>query len=426
SPIQPDKAVVGLRQLLDAYGLDEDTPAIFFLHLICPNVEPSEFSKTEINHLPFKQVMGEVLDRLLKAFKQAQEEEELQLKEAIFQALDDILTNLKNSERFVFDQLLEKLKTKLNQDPILSKWLETPDALSRLRTYIINYQSSNTVLTQRVARPAVATLALPQHPEGYFLALAERISRKLFSQHHVNKILYIQVPELEPVIMDNDWLCRMDMALLRNPPQLDALRETIVQCMVGCDLPLLIWHNNDATGHERVKQIKTWLNERNLDENRIIDLGLKSTDSLSHLFQPTKLVELMPDELAELLLAKLDNLNISIKLLPDNVDICRDISEKFEHYLLSYLWEGVSEKLEMPNLIIGLDRELQFSQQMKEKNLDQQLRDLLEKNSNTKSYATVLNEVVRKFFDTFMGQHRAELQGLAQAHLKGLQEGDKQ
>ncbi|NEO48358.1 MAG: ATP-binding protein, partial [Moorea sp. SIO4A3] len=252
TPIQPD-AVVGLRELLDAYGLDEDTPAIFFLHLICPNVEPSEFSKTEINHLPFKQVMGEVLDRLLKAFKQAQEEEELQLKEAIFQALDDILTNLKNSERFVFDQLLEKLKTKLNQDPILSKWLETPDALSRLRTYIINYQSSNTVLTQRVARPAVATLALPQHPEGYFLALAERISRKLFSQHHVNKILYIQVPELEPVIMDNDWLCRMDMALLRNPPQFDALEETIVQCMVGCDLPLLIWHNNDPTGHERVK-----------------------------------------------------------------------------------------------------------------------------------------------------------------------------
>lgn len=426
TPIQPEKAVVGLRELLDAYGLDEDTPVILILHLICPNIESGEFSKTEINHLPFKQVMGEVLDRLIKAFKQTQEEEELQLEQAIYQALDDILNNLKNNEKFVFDQLLEKLRAQLNQDSVFSKWLETPDAPSRLRTYIVNYQSSNTVLTQRVARPAVETLALPLHPERYFFALAEHISRELLSQNHVNKILYIQVPELEPVIIENDWLCRMDMALLRNPPRLDALRETIVQCIVGCDIPILILHNNDATGHERVKQIKTWLNERNLDENRIIDLGLNSTDSPSTVFQATKLVELMPDELAELLLNQLNNLNIPVKFLPVNVDIRRDIGQKFEQLLLSYLWEGVSEKLQMPGLLGLLDQELQFTQQMKKQNLDEQLRCLLQQKSYTKSYATVLNEVVRQFFNNFMGQHRADIQGLAQAHLKHLHEGYEQ
>lgn len=426
TPIQPEKAVVGLRELLDAYGLDEDTPVILFLHLICPNIESGEFSKTEINHLPFKQVMGEVLDRLIKSFKQAQEEEELQLEKAIYQTLDKILNHLKNDERFVFDQLLEKLRSQLNQDPVFSKWLETPDAPIRLRTYIIDYQSSNTVLTQRVARPAVETLALPLHPERYFFALAEHISRELLTQHHVNKILYIQVPELEPVIIENDWLCRMDMALLRNPPKLDALRETIVQCMVGCDLPILILHNNDATGHERVKQIKTWLNERNLDESHIIDLGLNSTDSPSSLFQPTKLVELMPDELAELLLNQLNNLNISIKFLPVNVDIRRDIGQKFEQLLLSYLWEGVSEKLQIPGLLGLLDRELQFTHQMKEQNLDEQLRYLLQQKSYTKSYATILNEVVRQFFDNFMGQHCADIQDLAQAHLKRLYKGYEQ
>lgn len=423
TPIQPEKAVVGLCELLDTYGLDEDTPVILFLHLICPNIESGEFSKTEINHIPFKQVMGEVLDRLINAFKQAQEEEELQLEQEIFQALDDILNNLKNNERFVFDQLLEKLRAQLNQNPVFSKWLETPDASSRLRTYIVNYQSSNTVLTQRVARPAVETLALPLHPERYFFALAEHISPELLTQHHVNKILYIQVPELEPVIIENDWLCRMDMALLRNPPRLDALRETIVQCLDGCDLPILILHNNDTTGHERVKQIKVWLKERNLDENRIIDLGLNSTDSPSTVFQPTKLVELMPDELAEWLLNQLNNLSIPVKFLPVNVDIRRDISQKFEQLLLSYLWEGVSEKLQMPRLLGLLDKELQFTQQMKEQNLDEQLRYLLQQKSYTKSYATVLNEVVRHFFDNFMGQRRADIQGLAQAHLKRLHEG---
>ena len=424
TPIQPEKAVVGLRELLDAYGLDEDTPVVLFLHLICPNIESGEFSKTEINHLPFKQVIGEVLDRLIKAFKQAQEEEELQLEKTIFQALDDILNNLKNNERFVFDQLLEKLRTQLNQDPVLSKWLETPDALSRLRTYIINYQnqSSNTVLTQRVARPVVETLALPLHPERYFFALAEHISPELLTQHHVNKILYIQIPELEPVIIENDWLCRMDMALLRNPPKSDALRETILQCVVGCDLPILILHNNDATGHEQVKQIKAWLNKENLDENRIIDLGLNSTDSPKTAFQPTKLVELMPDELAELLLNQLNNLSIPVKFLPVNVDIRRDIGQKFEQLLLSYLWEGVSEKLQIPGLLGLLDIKLQFTHQMKEQDLDEQLRNLLQQKSSTKSYATVLNEVVRKFFDSFMGQHREDIQGLAQAHLKGLHE----
>lgn len=424
TPIQPEKVVVGLRELLDAYGIDEDTPVILFLHLICPNIESGEFSKTEINHIPFKQVIGEVLDRLLKAFNQAKEEQELQLEKEVFQALDNILNNLKNDEKFVFDQLLEKLRAQLNQDPVLSKWLETPNATSRLRTYIINYQSSNTVLTQRVARLTVETLALPLHPKSYFFALAESISNKLFVQHHVNKIFYIQVPELEPVIIENDWLCRMDMALLRNPPKLEALRDTIIQCVVSCDLPIIILHNNDATGNERVKQIKTWLTERNLEENRIIDLGLNSTDDQSTVFQPIKLVELMPDELASILLNQLNKHNIPIKFLPtDNTDICKEISKKFEQLLLSYLWSGISEKLQLPQLLLHLDSELQFTNQMVQQNLDKELRDLLQEKSHTKSYATVLNEVVTQFFNDFMGKHRTDIQKIVQKHLKHLNEG---
>jgi hypothetical protein len=151
APIKSEQAVIGLREFLDVYEIDEKTPAVVFLHLVCPNIEPGEFSKTEINHLPFKQVMGEVLNRLLQAFNQAREEQELQLEQTIFQALDKILDSLKENERFVPDQLLEKLRTYLNQEPIFAKWLQEPDVSERLQTYITRYQTQNTLLTQRVS-----------------------------------------------------------------------------------------------------------------------------------------------------------------------------------------------------------------------------------------------------------------------------------
>lgn len=421
APIQPDRAVIGLREFLDAYGIDEETPAIVFLHLVCPNIESGEFSKTEINHLPFKQVMGEVLDRVLRSFNQAREEQELQLEQTIFQMLDKILDSLKENERFVFDQLLEKLRTRLSQEATFAEWLQSPDASERLRTYITRYQSQNAVLTQRVARPAEGVLVLPGHPDRYFSIQAEHVSQDILTQNHVNKILYVQVPALESVIIENGWLCRMDMALLRTAPRMEALQAALIQCVVGSEVPILVLRDGDIQSLAEFEQMRGWLSDRHLDESQIIDLGLGKTDDSGEI--PARLVGMMPEELSAWVLAQLQVLQIPTKFLPVSMDIRREISQRFEQLLLSYLWEGVSQRLEMSRLLGDLDRQLQFTQAMQTQTIDQQIQGQLYEAEGTQSYGVVLDKAVRQFFEHFLNQHGAEIQELTQTHLQHLQGG---
>ncbi|RIK78159.1 ATP-binding protein [candidate division KSB1 bacterium] len=421
APIKPDDPVLGLRGLMDAYDLTEDTPLALFLHLICPNIESNEFSKTEINHLPFKQVLGELMGQLLVALKQTREEAELRLEQTVFKMLDTILSELDENERFVFDQLLEKLCAKLSQDLALSKWLETPDAQSRLRTYITNYQSRNTTLTHHVARPAAGTLSIPLHSDRHFTVLTEHLSQDLLTKHHVNKILYLQVRELEPVVIENGWLCQMDMALLRNLTDIDKLQDGLMQCLVRSELPLMVLHNADDAGRDLVKQMRTWLNEKQLDTNRIIDLGLGVADGTYDSNQLTKLVEMMPSELAAWLIRRFKNLAIPLKSLPTDADIRRDIQKRFEEFILAHLWEGLSLKFEVTRLLADLDRQLHFTEAMIKQTLDRQLRNRLEKESCSESYAIGLEDVVGEFFESFMYENGPHFQELVQAHMTRIQ-----
>ncbi|HYT42002.1 MAG TPA: ATP-binding protein, partial [Methylomirabilota bacterium] len=101
TPGYPAEPVLGLRGLLDAYSINEDAPFIFFFHLICPNIEHTEFSKTEINHLPFEKMLGEALDQLMTEVRRANEDDELRLQQTIFQVVDRILMTLSEKERFI-------------------------------------------------------------------------------------------------------------------------------------------------------------------------------------------------------------------------------------------------------------------------------------------------------------------------------------
>jgi len=426
APIQFDEPVLGLRGLLDTYGLLDDTPVVLFLHLICPNAEHNEFSKTEINHLPFKQVLGNVLDQLLMALKRAQEYEELRLEQAVFQALDAILGELDPDERFVFDQLLEKLRARLSRDPALATWLETPDALGRLRAYIANYQSRNAVLTTHVARPAEGILSIPLHPNRHFSVLAEHVSRELLSQHHVNKMLYVELRELEPVVVENGWLCRMDMALLQNPPSPDGLQEALLQCVVGSDLPIMVLHNADEAGHAVVEQMRAWLEEHSMNTARIVDLGLNTVDGLDNDTQPTTLMEMMPGELADWLMARFEVLGIPLKSLPTDTDIRRDIRQRFERLLLGHLWEGISQRLAVTSLLDDLHKQLNLTETMIDQALDEQLKHCLVQESCAKSYAVVLEEVVGEFFESFMREHGTSVQELVRTHLARMRGGWRQ
>jgi hypothetical protein len=416
APSQPDKVVCGLRDLLDVYGITEETPALVFFHLICPSVASSEFSKMEIDHLPFKQKIGEVLDRLLRSFNQARDERELQLEQTIFRALDEIVAALKENERFVFDQLLEKLRTRLSAEPSLAEWLRSPDALAQLPIYISNYQIQNTVLTQRVARPTEGIIVLPGHPDRYFSIQAEHLSPDILTQNHANKILYVRVPELEPVILENGWLCRMDMALIRNSPRQDGLQETLIQSVIGSNVPILVLRDGDSQGVAIIDRMREWLRAKNLDENRIIDLGsIVGSGRVS-----TKLVGMMPDELLEWVLDRLHSLNIPPKFLPITTDIRREVGQRFEQLLLGYLWTGMSQRLKMSEFLNDLDRQFKFTQTMQDLTLDRRIESQLQDANGTQSYRFVLERVLDEFFEQFLGEHEAEIKNLTQAHLQHL------
>jgi|GEM_PF-1928579 len=418
APIQPDNAAIGLREFLDLYGIDEDAPVVFFLHLICPTVEPGEYSKTEINHLPFKQAIGEALDRLLRAFIQAQEDQQLQLERTIFQALDAILNELKANERFAVDQLLEKLRSRLSQDPALADWLQTADAAARLSAYLSQYQSQNQRLNQRVARAAAGTIVLPLHPNRHFSIPVDHLSQTLLTQNHVSKLLWIQVPELEPVALDNGWLCRLDLALLRATSGIEALQATLLQCAASSELPILVLRNGDGPSLERVKQLRREFAERQLDASRIVDLSQGLTADSSQV--PARLLAMMPDELFAWVQTQLERLQLAAKFLPLPADIRQDISQRFEQFLLSYLWDGIGQQLVMPDWLSELDRHLHFTQAMQTQALDRHIQQQLQTTDATQSYSAVLATVVAAFFQDFLTQHRPELQRLTQTHLQQL------
>ncbi len=423
TPMQPNEPVLGLRGLLDAYNLREDTPFVLFLHLVCPNIEHTEFSKTEVNHLPFEKALVGMLDQLLTELRQTREEEELRLEQSIFQVLDAILQALGANERFIFEQLVERLRERLSQNQALADWFNRPDAISRLRIYIESYQSINPVITRYVARPAEGILNIPSHPEHHFAVLAEHLSRDLLAEHHVNKILHVQARELEPVIIENGWLCQMDMALLRNPPGLDGLEEAVVQCVSRSDLPILVLHNADETGDALVEQMRTWLRKRQLDDARIIDLGLRKGRASDAAPRPTKLVEMMPSELATWLVERFKVLHISRKSMPSDSDIRRDIGKHFERLLQEYLLERIGQRVGVTNLVIDLDKRLSYTQLMMDEALDERLKHLLEQESLLESYTTVREDVLREFFESYMDRHGAEVRRLEQAWLAQRQGG---
>jgi hypothetical protein len=412
-PARPDQPALGLRGLLDAYGIAEDQPLALFLHLICPSVEHHEFSKTEINHLPFKQALGQLLDKLLAGLLRAGEEEELRLEQAVFTALDTILGDLDPQERFVFEQLLERLRLRLGQNPELSAWLQRPEAPARLQGYITSYQARNTEIVQHVARPAEGVLAIPLHPDRHLSVRAQHISRELLAHHHVNKLLYIQARELEPVVIENGWLCQLDAALLHNPPGAEGLQASLLRCVAATSLPVLALHDANSAGQATVAQLRAWLDERGLDPARVIDVGLGAAPGE----QATRLMQLMPKELFAWLHGRLSTLGIPAKALPPDADVRREIRERFDQLLRGQLWEGVAQQLAIPRLLDDLDRQVQLAGMMRGAALDQQLKQRLEQDASQKTYAVVLDELVETFFETVMRAHGAEIQAIVRQHL---------
>lgn len=407
APVQPNQSVMGLRGILDAYELRENTPLVLFVHLICPNIEHNDFSKTEINHLPFKEQLGKLLDGLLETFKQSRDEEELKLERIIFQSIDDILDKLDIEEKFAVGQLIEKLQIKLQKKSNLISWLDRPDALTRLRIYVTRYQNKNPEFALRLVHQPVGLISLPLHPKGHLTLSTEQLSSNLLEQYYVSKIIYSQVQELEQTIIDNGWLCRMDMALLHNSQTANELKTALLDCVRACDLPIIVIHNVSKNNQNIVAQMISWLEQSNLDKSRIIDLGLHPSTDIK---QPTRLTEMMSGELKIWMIEQFELVNIPIKYLPYKEELCQTISKKFEQLMLGYLWEGIAQKLEVTEVLENLDRQLNFTQGMITQKLEQQIKDKLHEQSENKPYTIVINEVVEVFFKAFINKNKNQIQ----------------
>jgi len=416
APIRPEEPVIGLRGFMDAYGFTEDVPVMLYLHLICPTVEHAEYSKTEINHLPFKEVLASALDQILNQLIQAGQEKESAIEQTIYQALDKILEGLKPDERFVPDQLLEKLRIRLNQESELNAWLDAPGVIERLRAYIAKYQTIKPVITHWARSSNEVTV--PLHPDKYFSIPAEQVNSDLIKAYHVNKIIYVNSREIEPVVIENGWLCEMDMALLRNPSNPADLESVIVHCLSSGTHPLLILHNADDSGKDVVNQIRGFFEKRKMPSSRIVDLGLIVENNQVNASQPNRLVQFMPSELARWITVRLVELGIPIKVLPTDADIHKDIKRQFEHLLLSHFWDGMSHHLQVASLLNEIDQAFDIAYMMQENKLDQQLQEKMLSNSCKDSYETSTKELIKQFYMDFMSKHEGSLHSIVQSHLK--------
>jgi hypothetical protein len=408
SPMQPTELVLGLRGLLDTYSMREDTPFVLFLHLICPTIEHNEFSKTEINHLPFKKVLGQAIDTVLRALQQGQEEEEMHLEQAVFQALNAILHSLTEGEKFVPEQLLETVRLQLGRDLHLVHWLERPDVLDRLRSYIATYQVRYPEIRTYIARQADVLLYLPSHPRHYFSIPIDHLSQNLLERHCVNKILYIQERELEPVVIANNWLCQMDMALLQLPSSA-ALEETLLFCATESDLPLLVLHNGDASGYLLMEQIAGWLKRQHINQHRIVDLQPDKGNSAS--ISPTKR---MPHELGAWLFSRLAARGITLKYVPAEGQLRRDIRTRFDQHLHEYIVNTMEHHFSLAQLMIALEQKFFYAQLMSDASLDVRVKRLQQQDMSTESYTVVVDTIVEDFFAWFMTNHGRQIQQMEQ------------
>jgi hypothetical protein len=402
-PAQPEEPVLGLRGFLDVYGYTEETPIILFLHLISPNLETNEFSKTEINHVPYKQILGNMLDQLCTELREQQEERELQLEKNIYQILNVVLQDIRGNERFIPDQLREKVRTHLLKNPLYAFWLSRPEAPARLQTYITNYLIRNDRFAQAVARPVIGTITIPLRPDRYFAISTEYLSKEIFTSHHVNKILYVQERALEEVVIGNHWLSRLDMALLHHPQEGEGLRSIVIQSILKSGLSVLVWHNADEAGQNLVTQMRAWINERHIDTQRLIDLGLHIVPD-----QPTQLIAMMPGEQIAWLQQRLEELHIPLKALPLDHDLRHDISQRLEDLFFGRLMERLNRN--RSDLYRDFDMQFRIVEMLKQEQLDIVIKQHLLQSECMDTYDTVVNTLVNKFFQKLLLQYSGGIQ----------------
>src|SRR5262249_28467013 len=154
-------------------------------------IKHHEYSKTEIDHLPFKEDLGRLLDHVVTELRRQQEEDALELEETTSQIIATILSEVKPRDGFILLQLLAQLRRRSQDHRQYIAWLKRVDAPVRLQNALVQYLNANAMLSQSIAQPPMSMLTVPLHPDRHFQLATEHLSQEVLDKHSVNKILYI-------------------------------------------------------------------------------------------------------------------------------------------------------------------------------------------------------------------------------------------
>lgn len=410
-PNKPNETVVGLREFMEAYGFMDTTPIFLFLHLICPNIVKTEFSKTEIEVLPFKKALVELLNQLLAQIKEIDYEAERQFEDKVNTALNEICNDIKPGERFVIEQILYKLRLVLSNDPSIKDKVTGPESLEKLRSLLLSNEIFKNILNQLVIQNTSRSITVPIHPNRDINVPLKHLSAQLLKQNRVGKILYIQTRELEPMIIENGWLCKLDMALLRNPPLEKDLEATISQCAERTSLPFVVLHDSDTVGKILINKVQKIFQriDNNQNRYRVIDIGVHQSESFDEKTQPSHLVEMLPNQIFDLLITGLNTNNISYKTFPSDTIMSKDLHEKIAELLKNYLLEKAFYRFDIPKLVNEIDNYFQISTAISNQLMVRQIKEQLDQTTIVNKYDKIVSDISEDFFRRLLYEQEKDI-----------------
>jgi hypothetical protein len=193
------------------------------------------------------------------------------------------------------------------------------------------------------------------------------------------------------------------MALLHHPQESEGLRSVVIQSILKSGLPLLVWHNADEAGQDLVTQMQTWVSERQIEPQQLIDLGLDTIPD-----QPTHLIAMMPSEQITWLHQRLEELRIPLKALPRDQELRHDIGQRLEDLFFRRLMERLTRKRSL--LYRDFDVQFHIVELLKQEQLDIVVRQRLLHEECIDTYDTVVNILVNEFFQKLLQERNGDVQ----------------
>ena len=333
-PEQSFKRVQGLNGLLDAYELDNEHPLLLFIHLVSPYIEHCDFSKTEIEHMPFRDEMCLVIEELVKAYKDRLSAREKQLQLTLdADIIPSIVARLSPGERLDTEHVVEFVTKEISKNSELAGMLEDSKELQRLIEIVKKYVSTNDEISQYIIsdKPRVT---LPIHPGSTNTITMDFITGELLKEHFVDKAIVTPTKCIEKVIVENGWLSTFDAALIN----LDRTtwQHAIQMWFLSCELPLVLLRSNDEESIGFARTVIAICKKLKIPHNRVVDLGDDLTSQLRRL---ERLISLLPSELKDWFKESLVERNIEIKAIPNDEEMHGMVDDYINSLSASIVWD---------------------------------------------------------------------------------------